>query len=198
LHNRSTARFLFTALDVRGWTESRLAKAAGLARSVVSTQLSGARKIQANHLHMYLSVLNHRERPLLLVAWLRDNLPPDQMEHLLNVRGDKLDLNLTLGEDDKRMLVWWAREITRDGELYELFKLLSAKAGYRPGRTAAGPVKRRRRRGRRAGALVALLIFVLMLRGFAPAPFPHARQVRAPAIALRSRQSFLLPAAQAA
>ena len=132
-----------------------------------------------------------------MVAWLRDNLPPDQIEHLLNPTDDKLNLNVALDDDGKRMLGWWAREMARDSELRELFKLLSARAGYHPTRrTATGPVKRTRRRG--GGAVVALLLFVLMLRGLAPAPFPHARQLRAPALTLRGRQSFLLPAAEPA
>jgi transcriptional regulator with XRE-family HTH domain len=198
LHNRLASRFLFTALEARGWTESKLAKAAGVARSVISTQLSGARRIRPNHLHKYLAVLNHQERPLLLVAWLRDNLPPDQIEHLLNPTGDKLSLNVALDDDGKRMLGWWAREMARDSELRELFKLLSARAGYHPKRTAAGPAKRRRRGG---GALVALLIFAFMLRedfAFAPPVFPRARQARPAAIALFRRECFLPAAAEPA
>ena len=151
MHNRIASRFIFSVLDARGWSESKLAKSSGVARSVLSTHLSGARRIRPNHLMQYLAVLDHQERPRLLAAWLRDNLEPELVQDLLNVTGDDLGLDVTawvpkLDEENQRMLAWWGREISRDGELEELFQLLSARAGYRPKRTAAGPKKRRHKR----------------------------------------------------
>jgi hypothetical protein len=144
--------------------------------------------------------LNHQERPRILLAWLRDYLDPELVEDLLDVTGKGLDVKRFVSElegGDKEMLAWWAREMARDGELEELFRLLSTKAGYRPRQTVAGAVKRKRRR-RGGGALVAFLIFAFILRGLSPAPFPHVRQMRAAAFALRGRECFLLAAAQAA
>jgi transcriptional regulator with XRE-family HTH domain len=197
VHNRNAARFIFSALEVRGWTESKLAKAASVARSVVSAQLAGTRKIQPAHLVKYAQVFNHRERMALLIAWLRDHMGSELVEEFLNPAGDGISRHVkrwipALGPGDKEMLTWWAHEMARDSELQELFKLLSAKAGYRPRRTVTGLVKRRRRGG---GAIAALLLLALVL---GPTPRSHARQLRAPALALRGRQSFLLPAAEAA
>jgi hypothetical protein len=150
LHNRIAARFIFSALEVRDWTELRLARESGIARSVVSAHLSGVRKIQPDHLSKYMAVLNHQERKALLIAWLRDYMSPELVEACLNKARDDLSAAVKawtppLSEESGRMLDWWALETERDPELKELFKLLSAKAGYRPKRTTAGPLKRKRR-----------------------------------------------------
>ena len=149
-HNRIASRFLFSVLDARGWSESKLAKLSGVAPSVLSTHMSGARKIRPNHLAKYLGILGQHEQPKLLAAWLRDNFPDEVSGPLLNEAGDNLRPEVRefvppLDDENKRMLAWLAREVARDGELAELFKLISARAGYRPRRTAAGPVKRRPR-----------------------------------------------------
>lgn len=96
-------------------------------------------------------VLDHQEQPKLLAAWLRDNFPDDVTAHLLNDVRDNLspevkDYAPPLDDDHRKMLAWLAREMARDGELADLFTLLSARAGYRPRRTATGPAKRRPRR----------------------------------------------------
>jgi hypothetical protein len=148
LHNRIASRYIFSVLDARGWSEAKLAKESGVARSVISMHLSGARKVAPKHLVQYLSALAQHERPGLLAAWLRDNFPPTLSHDMLEIDGN-LGLDVKqwvphLDADNKRMLKWWGREIARDGELLELFRLLTARAGYRPRRTAAGPAKRRR------------------------------------------------------
>jgi hypothetical protein len=153
LYNRIVARFIFSALDARGLSESKFAKQAGVARSVLSTHLSGARKIRPNHLAKYMTVLDHEEQPKLLAGWLRDNFPEDVSVHLLNDARDNLRPEVReyvppMDDEHRRMLAWLAREMARDAELAELFTLLSARAGYRPRRTAAGPPKRRRKRRR--------------------------------------------------
>ena len=74
-HNRRSAHYLFEILDERGWTERTLAERAGLARSVVSTHLSGQRVIHRHHLNAYFKALDHpSERVVLLRAWLRDKI----------------------------------------------------------------------------------------------------------------------------
>jgi hypothetical protein len=198
LHNRIVTPCIYEVLDARGWSVSKLAAEAGTKRSVLAAQLSGTRRIQPRHLIKYLKVVNHQERPILLSAWLRDYLDPDLVKDLLNATADGLAAEVEnwappLDAEDERMLHWWAREIARDRELEELFKLLSARAGYHPKRTAADPVKRRRRGG--GGAMMALLIFISM---FASAPFAHTRQLRAAAITLRGRECFLFSPVQAA
>lgn len=180
---------------------SKFAAETGTKRSVLAAQLSGTRRIRLRHVMQYLPVLDHRERQGLLAAWLRDYMNLEMVRELLNPTGDDLSPGVkewlpALDEDDKQMLAWLAREMARDADVKELFKLLGARVGYHPERPAAGPVKRRRRGG--SGALVAFLIFMLLLRGLLPASFAHARQGRAAAVALGVGQCFLLAAAEAA
>jgi hypothetical protein len=147
LQNRHTSRFIIDWLEARGWTESKLAKESGISRPVVSAQLwAGTRKIRVNHAKAYMSVMNHQDRPKLLAAWLRDNIDAELLQDVLDGNGVDLSAHVkefvpALDRENKLMLAWLAREIARDGELGELFRLLSAKAGYRPRRSAAGPAK---------------------------------------------------------
>jgi transcriptional regulator with XRE-family HTH domain len=163
LHNRIASRFIFSVLDARGWSEAKLAKQSGVARSVISMHLSGARKIAPKHLVQYLGALNQAERPGLMAAWVRDHLGNEMATGLLNVTGDHLGLDVrkwtpTLDPENTRMLAWWATEIERDGELRELFQLLSARAGYRSMRKATSPATRRRQPRQKLAAFVALLM----------------------------------------
>ena len=92
-------------------------------------------------------MLDHRDGLKLLIAWLHDNLQ-ERAPDFLNAAGDDLSDEVKAwtpapDDEDQRMLAWWAREIVRDGELEELFKLLSAKAGYRPKGKATGPKRKR-------------------------------------------------------
>lgn len=151
--------------------------------------------MRPHHLKRYAVLFNHVEQRELLVAWLRDNLHPEMLRHVLNATGD--DLSRAVKEwvpptedEDKRMLAWWAREMARDGELQELFKLLSARAGYRG--------EKRRPRGRGTGAARLLCFAFACALALAPAPATHTRQGRAATLALGRRQCFLLAAAQAA
>jgi hypothetical protein len=151
-YNRITARLIFQILHVRGWSELELSRQSGVHRSVLSAQLSGERAMRAQHVIKYLAVLDHQERPKLLAAWLRDHLPAEVVDDLLDITGESLSLDVkrwtpALEEDKHEMLLWWAREIARDGELKELFSLLSTKAGYRPRplRKATGLGRRRKR-----------------------------------------------------
>jgi hypothetical protein len=121
-----------------------------VARTELSRQLAGDRAINAQHLFQYLKVLKHEDGLKLLIGWLRDNMDPEIAQDFLNAAGDDLSDSAKTwtpapDEEDGRRLAWWAREIGRDRELDELFKILSARAGYRPRRTITGPVKRRRR-----------------------------------------------------
>jgi transcriptional regulator with XRE-family HTH domain len=195
--NFNFQRCIHSALVARSWTEIRLAKETGISRAVVSQHVSGKRPISYNDLLRYLKVLNSQERPKLLWAWLSDHLPAELQEDLFSASGEDLAQAVTefvpgLDAEHQALFSWWAREVSRDGELDDLLKLLSAKAGYRG--KVAGPVKRRRR----GGGLVALLVLALLLRGLGPPQFPHARQGGAPALALGGRERFTLPAAEAA
>jgi hypothetical protein len=181
LHNRIASRLIFSVLDARGWSESKLAKESGVARSVLSSHLSGARRIRPNHLVKYMLVLGHQERPRLLAAWLRDNMHQELVHDLLNVAGDDLGLDVreyvpTLDDENKRMLAWWEREMARDSELGELFKLLSARAGYRPRRKPGAATPRRHPR-QKLSAFMALLMPL-----FHAAPIEHQAQMAALAV----------------
>jgi hypothetical protein len=205
LHNRLTSRFIKEWLDAQGWTESKLARESGVSRSVISDQLwSGKRRIRLAHFRSYWSLMNHQDRPKLLVLWLRDNIDQELLKDVLDTTGEDLSQHVkefvpALGDEDKRMLAWLAREMARDGELADLFHLLSARAGYRPKRTAAGPVKRRgRSRGRGSGTASLLCFALAFALAFTPAQGSHARKLRGAAFNLRGRECFLLPAAEAA
>lgn len=148
MQNRHTSRFINDVLKVRDWSEAKLASHSGIGRSTISMHLTHKRKILPDQLVKYLLVLDHTEIPKLLVAWLRDNFPPDLATDLINENGDDVAAAVrefvpALDEDQERMLAWLAREMARDRELADLFHLLSARAGYRPKRTAASPAKRR-------------------------------------------------------
>jgi transcriptional regulator with XRE-family HTH domain len=143
LHNRHTSRFIIDWLEAQGWTESKLAKESGVSRPVVSAHLwSGTRKIRLNHLKAYMSVMNHQDRPKLVAAWLRDHIDAELLQDVLDADGVDVSRHVkefvpALEDENKRMLAWLAREIARDGEVGEFFKILSARLGYRPRRTAA-------------------------------------------------------------
>jgi transcriptional regulator with XRE-family HTH domain len=144
------SQFICSVLRERGWTQARFAKQCGIKQPLISKDLSSNRKhpISPAHLKKYLECLNHSERKRLFAAWMKGIVPSEVMADLLESDGNlRLDVKAwlpALKNDDKEMLLWWAQEMTHDGELEELFKLLSARAGYRP-KTEAGPVKRRRR-----------------------------------------------------
>lgn len=73
-YNEHAARFLWSIIENRGWTESCLAKRAGLSTSVVSAHLSGGRQIRRKHIQAYLKTLDKpRDRVALLCAWLSDD-----------------------------------------------------------------------------------------------------------------------------
>jgi hypothetical protein len=122
-------------LDTRSWSESRLAKESGITRSVVSEHVSGERPVSVKDLTRYMKGLSHQEPPQLFSAWIRDNLPTDLVQDLLNVE-NKLTSDVTgwvpiLEDESKRMLSWCAREIARDPEWETFFKLLCVMGGYR-------------------------------------------------------------------
>jgi DNA transposition AAA+ family ATPase len=72
--NVHTSRFLWGILEECGWTETCLAKRAGISKSVVSTHLAGQRQIRRNHIQAYLKTLDKpADRVTLLCAWLSDD-----------------------------------------------------------------------------------------------------------------------------
>ena len=89
---------------------------------------------------------------MLFAAWLRDSLPVELVQDLLNVTDDlakEVTWYLpTLDDDSKRMLNWCAREIARDPEFEALFKLVSVMAGYCPRQITASPVAKKNHRRR--------------------------------------------------
>ena len=148
--NRIASQCIWSALRARGWTQGNLAKESGVDRTEISKQLAGKQPIGHQHLFQYLKVLNYQDGLQLLIAWLRDNFGREFAQEFLNAAGDDLSDEVKawtppLDDEDKQMLAWLAREIARDGDMEELLKLICAKAGYRPKRTTAGLVKRKRR-----------------------------------------------------
>jgi hypothetical protein len=129
VHNRLSSRQLFQILDLRGWSERKLAGRSGIVPSVVSAHLSGKRAIRSHHLAAYLKVLDRQERAMFLGAWLRDNLDHELVADLLD--GTKTDSMPTLEENQRRMLDWWATAIARDSKLAKIFSHLTTKAGFK-------------------------------------------------------------------
>ncbi len=129
IHNRLSSRQLFQILDLRGWSERKLAGRSGIVPSVVSAHLSGKRAIRSHHLAAYLKVLDRQERAMFLGAWLRDNLDHELIADLLD--GTKTDSMPPLEENQRRMLDWWATAIARDSKLAKIFSQLTTKAGFK-------------------------------------------------------------------
>ena len=128
VHNRLSSQQLFRILNLRGWSERKLAERSGIVPSVVSEHLSGKRVIRSHHLAAYLRVLDRQERAMLLGAWLRDNLDHELVADLLD--GTKTDSMPALEENQRRMLDWWATAIARDSKLAKIFSHLTTKAGF--------------------------------------------------------------------
>jgi transcriptional regulator with XRE-family HTH domain len=129
VHNRLSSQQLFRILNLRGWSERKLAERSGIVPSVVSTHLSGKRVIRSHHLAAYLRVLDRQERAMLLGAWLRDNLDHELVADLLD--GTKTDSMPTLEENQRRMVDWWATAIARDSKLAKIFSHLTTKVGFK-------------------------------------------------------------------
>jgi transcriptional regulator with XRE-family HTH domain len=129
VHNRLSSQQLFRILNLRGWSERKLAERSGIVPSVVSAHLSGKRVIRSHHLAAYLRVLDRHERAMFLGAWLRDNLDHELVADLLD--GTKTDSMPTLEENQRRMLDWWATAIGRDSKLAKIFSHLTTKAGFK-------------------------------------------------------------------
>jgi transcriptional regulator with XRE-family HTH domain len=129
VHNRLSSQELSRILNLRGWSERKLAERSGIVPSVVSAHLSGKQMIRSHHLAAYLRVLNRQERAVLLGAWLRDNLDHELVADLLD--GTKTDSMPTLEENQRRMLDWWATAIARDSKLAKIFSHLTTKAGFK-------------------------------------------------------------------
>jgi exopolysaccharide production protein ExoY len=127
VHNRLSSQLLCRLLDLRHWSELRLAERSGIARSVVSAHLSGQRPIRPQHLAAYLRVLDRQERTAFLSTWLRDNLDHELITDLLD--GTKTDSMPALEENRRRMLDWWATAIAHDSKLAKTFSHLIKKAG---------------------------------------------------------------------
>jgi hypothetical protein len=129
VHNKLSSQQLFRILNLRDWSERKLAERSGIVPSVVSAHLSGERVIRSHHLAAYLRVLDRQERAMLLGAWLRDNLDHELVADLLD--GTKTDSMPTLEENQRRILDWWATAIARDSKLAKIFSYLTTKAGFK-------------------------------------------------------------------
>jgi transcriptional regulator with XRE-family HTH domain len=129
VHNRLSSEQLSRILNLRGWSERKLAERSGIVPSVVSAHLSGKRVIRSHHLAAYLRVLDRQERAMFLGAWLRDNLDHELVADLLD--GTKTDSMPTLEENQRRMLDWWATAMARDSKLAKIFSHLTTKAGFK-------------------------------------------------------------------
>jgi transcriptional regulator with XRE-family HTH domain len=129
VHNRLSSQQLFRILNLRGWSERKLAERSGIVPSVVSAHLSGKRVIRSHHLAAYLSVLDRQERAMFFGAWLRDNLDHKLVADLLDAT--KTDSMPTVEENQRRMLDWWATAIARDSKLAKIFSHLTTKAGFK-------------------------------------------------------------------
>jgi transcriptional regulator with XRE-family HTH domain len=113
--NRLSSQLLSRLLDLRHWSELKLAERSEIARSVVSEYLSGQRPIRPQHLAAYRRVLDRQERAAFLSTWLRDNLDRELITDLLD--GTKTDSMPALEENRRRMLDWWATAIAHDSKL---------------------------------------------------------------------------------
>jgi hypothetical protein len=129
IHNTLSSQLLYRLLDLRAWTELKLAEISGILPSVVSAHLCGKRPIRPQHLAAYLRVFDRQERAALLDAWLSDNVGHEVIANLLN--GTKTGSMPSLEENQCRMLDWWATAIARDSKVAKIFSRFSTKAGLK-------------------------------------------------------------------
>jgi hypothetical protein len=136
--NALTARVLRDIMDSRDWSQTILAKRAGIAPSVVSAQLSGNRTVRDEHLHGYLAVLDGVERRKLLAAWMWDSFEPAIVGDLLaqsrmktkRLRSQVAEWGPELDVEQQQMLRWWGTELPRDSELDEVFRAITRRCGF--------------------------------------------------------------------
>jgi len=129
VHNRLSSQELSRILNLRGWSERKLAELSGIVPSVVSAHLSGKQVIRSHHLAAYLRVLDRQKRAVFLDAWLRDNLDPQLIADLLD--GTKTDSMPTLNENQPQMLDWWATALSGNFECAKIFRDRIRKAGFK-------------------------------------------------------------------
>ena len=129
VHNRLSSQELSRILNLRGWSERKLAERSGIVPRVVSAHLSGKGMIRSHHLAAYLKVLDRHERAMFLGAWLRDNLDQELVADLLD--GTHTDSMPTLEENQRRMLDWWATALAGNFKLARIFSDLITKAGFK-------------------------------------------------------------------
>jgi hypothetical protein len=123
IHNKLSSQLLYRLLDLRAWTELKLAELSGILPSVVSAHLRGKHPIRAQHLATYLTVLNRQERVALLHAWLRDNVSHNVIANLLG--GTQTNSMPSVEENQCRMLDWWAMAIVRGSTFAKIFARFS-------------------------------------------------------------------------
>jgi transcriptional regulator with XRE-family HTH domain len=122
-------------MTMHTWSQTELAKLAGLDISIVSHHLRGSRVIRDDHLAAYCHVLEAAEKERLVSAWLRDVLTAEDAAavlepHTFTLREDVRTWHPGLSEDQRRMLDWWAAKLAADDELDHIFKAISRKAGW--------------------------------------------------------------------
>lgn len=143
MQNKFSARVLTKIMDARQWNQGELSKRSGMAQSLISNQLAGQRPIRDKHLVRYLNGLDHNERPILLAAWLRDNLSPESVQDVLalervqeetsvyRLRNEVATWQPKLEPEDRQMLSWWAEQIANgDVDLRDVLRAITRKAGY--------------------------------------------------------------------
>jgi PAS domain S-box-containing protein len=96
IHNGNAAHRLLQIIGSHGWTQQEVARRIGLPASVISEHLSGQRRIQAQHLTAYVTLLDAQEKTLLLGAWLRDNV---QTEFFWIAIADELPITVWATDD---------------------------------------------------------------------------------------------------
>jgi hypothetical protein len=130
-----SVRVLQQFLDAHEWTQNDLADRAQLHRATVSMHLSRSRPIRDEHLSRYLNALHRHERPILLAAWIRDQLAPDVVVDVLDLPANRVaepvrQWGPELDEEHRRMFSWWADQLARDPELDAIFRSVTRRLGY--------------------------------------------------------------------
>lgn len=131
------AKILSNCLAMHEWTQTDLAKAAGIAIPTVSHHITGQRVIRDDHLAHYLPCIDRTEQRQLLAAWLQDVLPQAVQETLLDPATGKLQEEVTtfalgLTAEQQSMLRFWAQKLAADDELDHIFAAITRKAGWKP------------------------------------------------------------------
>lgn len=104
------------ALEAAGHSKSQAAELSGLKQSAVSRFLSGDRPVYSDHLAALIRAIpSQSDREHCVLAWLRDQCPPDLQERLVAHFGTIAECKFSPHSDDLDLALAAIRRAAADG-----------------------------------------------------------------------------------